>query len=169
MPNPTPVKRTLVALASITALAACAPSEPLPESVCGTLGPWPVRVTDDQCYPGNATVRWYQADPVCHDADDRTEVGDLLDDDYLGESCDPPRRRGRSITAGTPPSAAAKPTTTARPAPTKATQARNAAATKKARDSQDDALAVTFAERASAAPRTALPVFPRSVGGSARP
>jgi hypothetical protein len=124
-----PARLAFAVLASIAVLAGCAPAQPLPEGVCGTLDPQPVRVPDDQCHPGNTTVRWYQADDDCLEADDRTDVGQPLDDDYLGEPCDPTHHHTSPVVVGV-----AIPTTTkatpAPPAPTKAAQTKKPTGTR---------------------------------------
>lgn len=81
-----------IGLAALTACGTSAPPPPPPElSICARTADG-VRVPDTDCAPGSpalaaGAVRWLDADPECLDADDRTEVGAVADDDYL-EGCD---------------------------------------------------------------------------------
>ena len=70
------------------ALAACTLPPGPEERVCGTTTRPPIRVVDGDCGRPGLAVRWYQADPDELDYDDRTEVGEVLDDDYLGDEDD---------------------------------------------------------------------------------
>jgi hypothetical protein len=98
-PHPAPVGSVDAASPATAPQPVIVFTGPVPITVCGTAQAPPIRLDDEVCQaagaqlPGDATtvvespngpVRWWSADPLDPpDADDHTEVGERLDDDYL--------------------------------------------------------------------------------------
>jgi hypothetical protein len=122
-----------VLLLAMVLLAGCAvpAGEPLPVRVCGTTDAEPVRLADHVCtnygapvdgVPVNgptAPIRWYNADPECLDAGDRTNVGQLVNDDYIEGSAACDDRDSSPVIVGAPVPVPALITPTVKPSPAK--------------------------------------------------
>ncbi len=121
------IRCTAVLIAAAAALTAAGCTTPdVPTRVCGSIAGQPIRVDDKACHTVDAGnipldvppggVRWWTADPRCLDADDHTAIGEPLDDDYLGEPCDPrhaptvaPSKKAKPSTKAAAPSRTSKP------------------------------------------------------------